>query len=161
MKISKEKLEKAKQEAKDFYAKIGGIKCPYLKTKVNFNNEGFEHLLTASWNRGRSSIEQYTRLRLLPKAVEIIKTSHTLQEYDEKQIFVRQKTNSHWENKLKNIEYFIFVAFYPEPKMRFKVVIKHIEGGQPFFWSNYPSWKKIVNNNGNKKTFYSGNPEED
>lgn len=162
MKLDKEKLEKVKKEAKDYYDSIGVVRCPYLDKDVHFRRDGFEHLLTKSWNRGRSIIEQYTRLRLLPKVVEILKKCHTLQEYDQRKIFVRQRVNSRWENRLKNVEYFVFVVILPEHDVRFKIVIKKIEGAEPFFWSNYPSWGIKKDYNGkDKKVFHSGNLEED
>jgi len=49
-----------------------------------------------------------------------------------------------------------------EHNFRLKIIIKEIEGGQPFFWSVYPSWKITKDSNGNKKkVFYSGNLEDD
>jgi len=162
MEIDDKKFDQAKNEAKRCYEGLGQVKCPYLKEAVHFNSEGFEHLLNKSWNRGRSKVEQYTRCRLLPKVVEIIRKSHTVQEYDERKIFVRQKINSRWEQRLKSVEYFVFIALLVEHKIRFKIIIKQIEGGQPFFWSVYPSWREEREENGNKKkVFYSGNLDED
>lgn len=161
MTIDDGKLKNTRDEAKEFYSTIGKIKCPYLNKEVSFNNEGFEHLLTRKWNCGRSSVEQYTRLRLLPKAVEVVKKSHTLQEYNKRKIFVRQKINSRWEKRLKNVEYFVFIALYPGAGVRFKVIVKCIEGGEPFFWGVYPSWKKVVSNGNSQKIMYTGNLEED
>jgi hypothetical protein len=162
MEISEEKFKEVRNKAKEFYDKVGKIRCPYLNSDVHFNFEGFEHLLSKSWNRGRSLLEQYTRLRLLPKVVDIIKISHTLQEYDERKMFVRQKINSRWEKRLKNIYYYVFIALVKEHNIRFKIVVKEIEGGSPFFWSVYPSWRIVKDYNGNnKKVFYSGNLEEE
>jgi hypothetical protein len=162
MEISEEKLEAAKDSAKKFYDAIGAVRCPYLKRAVHFNEEGFGHLLSKSWNRGRSSVEQYTRLRILPKVVDVIKCSCTLQEYNETKIFVRQKINSRWEKRFKTVKYFVFIALLVEHDFRLKIVIKEIEGGQPFFWSVYPSWRVVKDVNGNKKkVFYTGNLEED
>ena len=162
MEFNKEKFKKVKKEAKEYYDKLNTIRCPYLKADVHFNEEGFGHLLSKSWNRGRSSSEQYTRLRILPKVVEIIKIVHTLQEFDERKILVRQNINSRWEKRLKTVKYYVFIAFLKEYNFRLKIIIKEIEGGQPFFWSVYPSWKITKDNNGNKrKVFYSGNLEED
>lgn len=162
MEIDDEKFEKIKGEAKEFYRQLDKVRCPYLDTEINFNSEGFEHLLTKSWNRGRSHVEQYMRLRLLPKVVEIIKKSHTLQEYDERKIFVRQKINSRWEKHAKNVKYYVFISLIIEKGIRFKIIIKHIEGGEPFFWSIYPSWRIEKDSNGNKKKIsYTGNLEED
>jgi len=162
MKFDEQKFEDTKQEAKDFYNKIDKVRCPYLGAEVHFNEEGFNHLLAKSWNRGRSTKEQFIRLKLLPQAVDIIKLSHTLQEFDECQMLVRQKINSRWERRLKIVRYYIFVAFLRDKSLRLKIVVKEIDGGEPFFWSIYPSWKIKTRYDGNpKKVFHSGNPEED
>ena len=71
MEISDDKFEKVKQDAKYYYDGLGSIFCPFLKKDVQFNRYGFEHILSKTWNRGRSRIEQYTRLRLLPKVYHI------------------------------------------------------------------------------------------
>jgi len=162
MDISEEKFEKVKKEAKEYYDALDFVSCPFLNKKVNFNKYGFEHLLSKSWNRGRSTIEQYTRLRLLPKVEEIIMLSHTLQEYDERMMMVKQKINSRWEKRPKRVKYYVFIAIIVSLKVRFKIVVKEVEGGQPFFWSVYPSWGKETDGKGGmKKVFYSGNLEED
>ena len=162
MQIPEEKFEDAKKNAKDYYDNLDSIYCPFLKREVQFNKFGFEHILSKSWNRGRSTIEQYTRLRLLPKVINIIELSHTLQEYDERTMMVKQKINSRWEKRPKLVKYYVFIAIIVSLGVRFKIVIKEIEGGLPFFWSIYPSWKKEVGNNGSlKKVFYSGNLEDD
>jgi hypothetical protein len=160
--ISDEKFENAREPAKKFYESIGSVECPYLKRTVQFNEQGFAHVLSKSWNRGRSRIEQYTRLRLLPKAVEVIKNSHTLQEFEERRMMIRQKINSRWEKRPKIVRYYVFVAMVVAIDVRIKIVVKEIEGGMPFFWSIYPSWKTGLDSNGKKKKiFHSGNLEED
>jgi len=162
MKIKEDLFEKVKIESKEYYDNLNEVYCPYLKKEVRFNKYGFEHILSKSWNRGRSSIEQYTRLRLLPKVVDVIKLSHTLQEYDERKMMIKQKINSRWEKRPKLVKYYVFIAIIVSLNVRFKVVVKEVEGGLPFFWSIYPSWKKEVTaDNGKKKIFYTGNLEED
>lgn len=162
MEITEEKFEKVKSEAKAYYGGLGPMRCPYLKKDVQFNKYGFEHILSKSWNRGRSRAEQYVRLRLLPKAIEVIQLSYTLQEYDERMEMVKQKINSRWEKRPKMVRYYVFIAVIVTLGVRFKVVVKEIDGGLPFFWSIYPSWRKDVDCNGGlKKVFYSGNLEED
>ena len=162
LKIIEEKFKKTKEKAKEFYNSLNKVYCPYLGKDINFNSEGFKHILFKSWNRGRSEIEQYIRLRLLPKVVEVIKKSHTLQEYNEENMFIRQKTNSRWERKKKLVKYYVFIALFIDKNIRFKVICKQIEGGEPFFWSVYPSWIKKKNVLGEeKKIFYVGNLEED
>ena len=157
-----EKFEKVKNEAEEYYNSLGPVRCPFLKKDVQFNKYGFEHILSKSWNRGRSTIEQYTRLRLLPKVVDIIKISHTLQEYDDRKMMIRQKINSRWEKRPKTVRYYVFISIIVSLGVRFKIVIKEIEGGLPYFWSVYPSWKKEIGSDGGaKKIFYTGNLEDD
>ncbi len=162
MKLLSNRFEEVKKETKKYFDSIDKVYCPYLKTDVHFNREGFEHLLTKTWNRGRSIEDQYIRLRLLPKVVSIIKLSQTLQEYDERNMLVRQKTNSKWKKKMKRVCYYVFVCILIEHNIRFKIVIKQIVGSNPVFWSVYPSWKIFKDTNGNViKKFYSGNLEND
>ena len=160
IKIDPVKFNKVKQEVRRYYKSINKIKCPYLKDEVHFNVKGFQHLLSKSWGRGRAKIEQYTRLRLFPLAVKIISKSHTLQEYDKREILIRQNINSKWQNRKKVARYYVFIAIIKN--VRLKVIIKEIEGGVKFFYSLYPSWKVIKDHNKNqKKVFYSGNLEVD
>ena len=85
-----------------------------------------------------------------------------MQEFDERKIFVRQKINSRWEKRMKVVKYYVFIALLRDCNFRLKIIVKEIEGGQPFFWSIYPSWKVEKDMTGSKKnTFYSGNLEED
>ena len=56
----------------------------------------------------------------------------------------------------------MFIAFLKDHGLRLKIVVKEIEGGQPFFWSVYPSWRIESDGQGGKrKVFYAGNLEED
>ncbi len=148
MKISEERLEKLKKDTKEYYNNIGTIKCPYLNKGVHFNKEGFEHTLRRSWNKGRSIHQQYIRLRLIPKEVEVIKKCHILQEYEKKQTFIKQNINSRWEKRLKNVEYFAFVVLLINLDIKFKFVIKQIEGVEPSFLTVYPYWS--ISKDGNK-----------
>ena len=159
MEIDDLKFNKIREDAEKYYYGIGRIKCPYFNEDVNFNSEGFEHLLFKSWNKTRSRSEQYMRLRLLPLVCQVISKSHTLQEYDEKQIFVRQKINSRWEKRNKMVYYYVFVAIIND--FRIKVIIKEIAGGEKFFYSLYPSWKVDDVNGNQRKVFYSGDLEND
>jgi hypothetical protein len=83
-----------------------------------------------------------------------------MQEFDERPMFVRQKINSRWESKLKVVRYYVFIAIINNA--RIKIVVKEIEGGEPFFYSLYPSWRIEKNEDGKqRKIFYSGNLEFD
>lgn len=160
--IDDEKFEKVRKEAEEHYQSIGTVRCPYLQGEVHFNSEGFEHLLFKTWNRTRKQVEQYVRLKLLPIAVKIIQKSHTLQEYDERRMFVRQKINSRWEQRAKLVRYYVFIAIDTTRNVRLKAVVKEIAGGEKFFWSLYPSWRVATDSAGQqRKVFYSGDLETD
>lgn len=163
MSIDLDKLNTTKAEARDFYQNIGKVKCPYFGEDIQFNSEGFEHLLFKAWNKTRSVVEQYTRLRLLKLVPSVIQKARTLQEYNERKLFVRQKINSRWEKRMKTVRYYGFVAIVgANNDCRIKIIIKEIEGGAKFFWSLYPSWKVGTDLEGKKqKILHSGNLEED
>ena len=154
MEIDQEKFNKLRQQAEKDYEAIGKIKCPYLKDDIHFNSVGFQHLLFKSWNRTRSEVEQYNRLKLLPLAIEVISKSNTLQEYDERKEFVRQKTNSRWCKTLKLVRYYAFVAVIRDKEIRIKIIVKEIEGGAKIFYSLYPLFRVVKDSFGrNKKVF--------
>lgn len=161
MEIPREKFEQRKAEAAAFYQSIDPVKCPYFNGDcVHFNSEGFEHLIFKEWNKTRSQSEQYTRFRLLPLAVSVIRKSGTLQEYDERNAFVRRQSKGKWCKVMKLVRYYVFVAIVNE--LRIKVIVKEIEGGQRCFHSIYPSWNtQSDGQGGKKKKLFQGNPETD
>ncbi len=162
MEVDDKKFDKLRKQAENDYESIGKVWCPYLKEDIHFNTTGFQHLLFKSWNRTRSRNEQFIRLKLLPLAVEVISKSHTLQEYNESRIFVRQKINSRWQKILKTVRYYVFIVVIRDKKVRIKVIVKEIDGGAKFFHSLYPSWKVAKDSFGaRKKIFYSGDLEQD
>ena len=162
MGIEEEKFNRLREQAERDYEAIGKIWCPYLKEEVHFNTEGFQHLLFKSWNRTRNRTEQNVRLKLLPLAIELIANTYTLQEYDERKIFVRQKTSSRWCKTLKLVRYYVFTGILKDKGVRIKVIVKEIDGGVKFFHSLYPSWRIVKDSFGRKKkVFYSGNLESD
>lgn len=161
MKINQEQFLKIKKEAEKFYKEVESVYCPFLKRKINFNVKGLDHIKIKEWNKGRLMQDQYLRLKFLHLAPEILKLSGTLQEYQEGKSFERVNINSRWENHLKDVNYYGFVAIINEVKL--KIIVKEIDGGQPYFWSIIPSWKvkKDKNNNKTKKVFHKGKLETD
>lgn len=139
MDIPIEKFDRTKQEAESFYKFLGEVRYPYLDVPVSFNAKGLDHIKFKEWNRTRSIAEQYVRLRLLSLAPDIVRTSHTLQEFYETNRFERQKINSRWEQRVIRVRYYGFVAVMR--KTRVKVIVKEVEGGKHFFWSIIPFWK--------------------
>ena len=71
-------FELVKSEAEKFYAAIGSVRCPYLEGDVAFNAKGIRHLKFKSDQQARSRGEQYSRLKLLRLAPEVLKLSRTV-----------------------------------------------------------------------------------
>lgn len=160
MEIPKERLEVIRAEAKRSYSAVGPLFCPYLNDIVHFRNDGFEHLLFKRKDKPRSPAEQYTRLRLLPLAEEVIRKSHTLQEYSQQTTTVRQQSANRWEKKAKAVNYYVFTAII-RPRVRIKVVVREIEGGAKHFYSLFPSWRVETDANGKlTKALYSDDPAD-
>ncbi len=136
---------KIKGEAEVFYKNIEPVYCPYLKTKVNFNSKGLEHIKMKSRNKSRPTPDQYIRLKFLKLIPLILKKSGTLQEF----------------NKNENIRYFGFIAIINN--IRLKIIIKQKGYNNPYFWSIIPFWKKERNKISQKikKVFHEGDLQSD
>lgn len=154
--IKEEKLNEVKAGAEEYYSTIGDVHCPYFKERVNFNAKGLDHIKFKDWNRARNRSDQYMRLKLLHCATEVISKSNTLQGISKIKSLQRVKTNSRWEEKLKEVTYYMFFAVVG--KVRIKVIVKEIEGGQKYFWSIIPYWHIKA---GPGKRLIEGNPETD
>jgi hypothetical protein len=55
------------------------------------------------------------------------------------------------------VRYYGFIAILE--KVRIKVIIKEVEGGNKFFWSIIPFWKVRKENNQTQKILHKGDPE--
>lgn len=161
MEFSIEKFNDIKQEAENFYSKIGKIKCPYFEEYVYFNTKGFDHLIFKEWNKTRPISDQFARFRHLKLAPEIIANSKTLQGIWSTQKFERIHRKSGWIKVLKNTIYYEFIAVVNShgSRVRVKVIVKEIDGGEKFFLSIIPFWR-VDKKNGNR-IMYTGNPEID
>ena len=156
-----EQFEKIKQDAELFYEGIDSMYCPYLRTKVNFNAKGLDHIKMKSWNKTRLISDQYLRLKFLKLVPEILQASGTLQEIHESKNFERVKNIGKWQNIMKNVTYYGFVAIVN--KVKIKIIVKKIGNGQSYFWSVIPFWKtqKDPICQQTKKVFHEGDLEND
>lgn len=161
MDIDIEKFKRIKENAEKFYKQIGEVYCPYFQEAISFNTKGLDHIKFGEWNKARPIKQQYMRLRLLWLAPEVIKKSHTLQEFHETKRFERQKINSRWEKRMIMVRYYGFVAITGNSKTKLKIIIKEVEGGKKFFWSIIPFWKtkKDIINGQYKKILHNGDLE--
>jgi len=131
-----EQFERIKQEAEDYYKTVNAVFCPYLKSKVNFNAKGLDHIKMKSWNKARLISDQYLRLKFFKLVPEVLKVAGTLQEFHETKNFERIKDTGRWQSIMKPVVYYGFVAVINNVKIN--IIVKRIEGGQPYFWSVIP-----------------------
>jgi len=155
--FNQQEFEKVKADAEAFYEKLPDIFCPYFQGKIAFNAKGLKHLRFKAERQARSHRDQYARLKLLHLAPEVLKKSHTVQGIWETKKFEQQKTNNRWENVLKTVRFFEFIAVLEN--IRIKVIVKEVEGGEKHFWSVIPFWG--IDKVNSKRVLHSGNPEHD
>ena len=129
--FSPEEFNQARTEAETFYKQLNSISCPYLGEHINFNAKGLDHIKLTRWNHARPQKDQYVRFKLLKLVPEVLKQSHTLQGFLRKNNFERQKINSRWEQHMKEVTYYEFIAVINSARVR--VIVKQIEGGGEIF----------------------------
>lgn len=162
MVIDKEIFEKIKNEAEEKYNIVNNVYCPFLRKKINFNAKGLNHLKFKSWNKARLQSDQYLRLKFLKLAPIILERAGTLQEFNETKCFERMKLRGAWSQKMVGVKYYGFVAIL-KYEVKLKVIVKEIDGGEPYFWSIIPFWKNRIDGIGQviKKVFHEGDLEND
>lgn len=150
-------FEKIKSDAETFYQSIGEVFCPYFQEKIPLNTKGLKHLKFKADQQARTNQDQYTRLKLLRLAPEVLKKSHTVQGVWETRKFEELKTNSKWKRILKDVKFYEFIAVLEN--VRVKVIVKEVEGGQRHFWSVIPFWS--IDKATSKRILHSGDLEHD
>ncbi len=161
MEFSIEQFNQTKREAEKFYENIKPIYCPYFKEKISFNSKGWEHLIFKEWNKTRVIDDQFSRFRHIKLAPIVLENSKTLQGFWNTQKFERtKKKDGKWEQRLRQTFYYEFIAVLEShgSKVRVKVIIKQIEGGEKFFLSIIPYWQTTESG---ERIMYNGNPEID
>jgi len=155
--LTDEYFQKTRAKAEELYKNTSAIHCPYLKDKVYFNSKGIEHIEFKNKNRPRSKRDQFLRLKLFYLVPDILKFSHTVQGLWCRKEWERRKKHGVWEKVIKEVIYYEFVAVVG--KIRIKVIIKEIVGGQKFFWSIIPFWK--MNEVTKERKLYDDDIEKD
>ena len=136
MDLDKFKLEKA--QAKALYQAQKFVYNPYFKKNIRLTAKGFHHLEFTS-GRKRSENEQLFKFRFLDMALEILRTSTTVQEY-----------RVMYSPGGKITEYWGMVAIVGKNNFKIRVVLRKIGKGQTSFWSVMP-YSKI--NKGRQKLY--------
>ncbi len=163
MEFTPEKFNEIKHQAEDFYNKIETVCCPYFNNeKIHFNTKGWDHLIFKGWNRTRLVTDQFSRFRHIKLAPEVISHSKTVQGIWTTKKFERvKKKDGTWHQILKLTSYYEFIAVMDShgSKIRVKVIVKQVDGGEKFFLSIIPFWG--VDKNTGERILHSGNPEND
>ena len=150
-------FETVKTKAEEFYATIGSVRSPYFQSDIAFNVKGIKHLKFKSDEVARSREDQYSRLKLVHLAPEVLKLSRTVQGIWRTRRFEMQKSHSRWERVLKDVVYYEFMAVLKN--VRVKVIVKEVAGGEKHFWSVIPFWG--INKEASTRVLHSGDPEND
>ena len=146
-----------KHKAEAFYDTIGSVRCPYFGMNVAFNAKGIRHLKFKADKQARPRHDQYSRLKLLHLAPEVLRLSRTVQGIWHTRHFEMQKTHSRWERVLKDVSFYEFVAVLDSVRMR--VIVKEAAGGEKHFWSVIPFWG--IDKESSRRILHSGNPAVD
>lgn len=150
-------FERVRHDAEEFYGSVGEVKCPYFREAIPFNARGWRHILFKSDQQARSHEEQYSRLKLIRLAPEVLRESCTVQGIWETKKIEVMNVNSRWDRLLKHTTYWEFIAVLKG--VRVKVIVKQVEGGRKHFWSIIPFWG--IDKVANRRILHSGDPEYD
>lgn len=150
-------FKKARTDAEAFYATVDKVRCPYFVSDIAFNAKGLKHLKFKADKQARPRKDQYSRLKLIRYAPEVLKLSKTVQGIWSVRRFEEQKTNSRWERVMKDVLYYEFIAVLDS--VRIKVIVKKVAGGEKHFWSVIPFWG--IDKNTSRRILHSGDPEHD
>ena len=105
--------------------------CKCLHRRINFNAQGFHHLLYDGLGHERSPSEQQHKLLLIPLIVPVLAVAPdaTYKKVEER---INRKKNS----PIKEIEYWGLTALVGRNRdVKVKVILKRAGAGQIIFWS--------------------------
>ena len=127
--------------SRELYDETPEIVCPYFKSSVSLTSDGFNHLLHKPNRQPRNIKEQRLKLRLLKRALHVLRNAGTVQEY--------RTTLEKWGSpgkdgfsKTKQVEYWGFHDIVGKnPMILVRVIIRKIGDGKLHFWSVMPIGK--------------------
>ncbi len=151
--------DKIRGDAESYYRALVAVMCPALKDTVSFPSDGFNHLIYKSHRSERDRSSQVMRFKLLARAVYLIGTTTTFQEYDET---IREFTVKRYKKKIKEtkaVQYWGIIAIVDNRKI--KVIVRKIGNGSLHFWSVVPAWITNKTRDGKFISTMKGDPAED
>ena len=123
-----------REKARLQYFKIKKVKCPaFAKEPVIFNAKGFNHIFYKGARSERDFKDIQTRVRLLDRAVILLKKSGVVQEENE--------YRAESKGKIKEFKFWAFEGVIED--RRIKVVVRQIGEGRKHFWSVIPAWRSV------------------
>lgn len=120
-----------KSKGEELYKSLEPVMCPYLRKNVSFSTQGLEHLKFKRRGHARHRQDQYMRFKLLHLAPEVLKLSRTVQGIFRTKHFERIRVHSRTDTVLVPVTYYEFIAVIGSSRV--KVIVKEIEGTEPFF----------------------------
>lgn len=121
--------EELKKEAEKFFTDHQFVHCPaFPNEKVYFNSKGLNHLFYKGDNRARTHEEVIVRVRLLDRAVKLLKIMPLSQEED----FIYRDG--------KKIIFWAFEGVIEDKRV--KVIVRQRGTGNKLFWGVIPAWRK-------------------
>lgn len=142
MDIDPDRFRQAKERSHSIYTAQSSVWCPYFKTQVVLNSDGFHHLQFSA-RRERNKREQLVKLQLLPLALQIIRSSGTVQEY-RRLLGPVGKPSARGSVSMKEIEYWGLIAIVGDKRIKVRTVLRRVGVGNIAFWSVMP-YSKIKN----------------
>jgi hypothetical protein len=131
-------LQEIMKGAKKAYDAHETIPCPFFGQEVTLNAEGFYHLTHKPNRQPRNVNEQKLKLRLLKKALRVIRVAGTLQEY-RKSMEPSGEPDAKGFRRMKQIEHWAFHHIVGEKKQfLIRVIVRRIGDGKLHFWSVMP-----------------------
>jgi len=146
-------FKELRNKASEFYDSIDKVDCPALKQKVVFGSDGFHHLRYNASRSERSKPVQRNKLSYLEEAVSILKKTTTLQEFRDFNEPAGLRDASGFR-RMCVVSYYGFWAVISR-RIRLKVIVKQIDGGQFSFWSIMPYWSEKIIGGKKEKIFGS------
>ncbi len=113
-------------QQRQWYRTIKSTYCLALKEDVIFNSQGLRHLRYDGRGVARSKKEYHKRIKLLPSALNIVKSSPVFSSHDR-----RYKT----EAKSQFVDYWSIRAVVGPREVLVTVILRRIGKGQIIFYS--------------------------
>lgn len=138
---SEKELHSLIEEVRVIFEKQKVVHSPFFEADITLNSDGLNHLLHKPNRMPRVIAEQKLKLRLVKKALKILKKAGTVQEnrikYEK-----YGKPGKDGLTKTKAVEYWAFHDIVGEKK-RFiiRVIVRRVGDGNLVFWSVMPNGK--------------------